>query len=86
MNDQGNRQSQNMLLLRCLCGGYLVYLAWDLRQLIRDSAVFMAAVLVFGLAGGALLIHSLVTLLRPGWFRKDPPTETTEECEERSDD
>ena len=83
-----NRPPETSLLLRLLGGGYLVYLAWDLRSSAAESLPFLIAVIVFGLVGGALFVHSLVTLLRHGYFRRDaiPETETTEDCEERSDD
>ena len=88
MNNEANKPPQLTLLLRLLGGGYLVYLAWDLRSSIPDGLLFLIAVLVFGLVGAALFVHSLVTLLRHGYFRKEaiPETETTEDCEERSDD
>nr|MBQ8244929.1 hypothetical protein [Oscillospiraceae bacterium] len=88
MNKDTNSPPQTSLLLRLLGGGYLIYLAWELRAAIQENPVFLIAVLVFGLVGAALLIHSLVTLLRHGYFRKDEvrETETTEDCEERSDD
>jgi len=88
MNNEANRPPQTSLLLRLLGGGYLVYLAWDLRASVQDSLFFLIAVAVFGLVGAALFGHSLVTLLRHGYFRKNPvpELETTEDCEERSDD
>ena len=88
MNNEANRPPQTSLLLRLLGGGYLVYLAWDLRTSIQQSPLFLIAVVVFGLVGASLFGHSLMTLVRHGYFRKDAnsETETTEDCEERSDD
>ena len=88
MKNEANRPPQTSLLLRLLGGGYLVYLAWELRTSIQQSPLFLIAVVVFGLVGAGLFAHSLVTLLRHGYFRKDavPEIETTEDCEERSDD
>ncbi len=88
MNGEANRPPQISLLLRLLGGGYLVYLAWDLMPSAGDSLLFLTAAVVFGLAGAVLFGHSLLTLLRHGYFRKDPvpEIETTEDCEERSDD
>ena len=50
--------------LRLLGGGYLVYLAWDLRTAVQDSPVFLLAVLVFGLAGIAVLGYTLLAMRR----------------------
>lgn len=88
MKKEANTPPQTSLLLRLLGGGYLVYLAWDLRASVQESSLFLIAVIAFGLVGAALFGHSLVTLLRHGYFRKDPvpKIETTEDCEERSDD
>ncbi len=88
MNNEANRPPQISLLLRLLGGGYLVYLAWDLRSSVGDSLLFLIAAAVFGLVGAVLFAHSLMTLMRHGYFRKDPvpELETTEDCEERSDD
>ena len=88
MNNETNRPPNASYLLRLLGGGYLVYLAWDLRSAVHGSLLFFVAVTVFALVGAALFIHSLVTLMRHGYFRKnsaDEP-EITEDCEERSDD
>ena len=88
MNNEANRPPQVSYLLRILGGGYLVYLAWDLRASIGQSPLFLIAVLVFGLVGAVLFVHSLVTLVRHGYFRKNAihEIENTEDCEERSDD
>ena len=88
MNNEANRPPQTSYLFRILGGGYLIYLAWDLRASAQEGLLFLIAILVFGLVGAALLLHSLMTLLRHGYFRKDPTPEieTTEDCEERSDE
>ena len=88
MDRETNRPPQTSLLLRLLGGGYLVYLAWDLRTSVGQSLLFLAAVVVFGLVGAALFAHSLITLLCHGYFRKEaaPESEITEDCEERSDE
>ena len=88
MNNEADRPPQTSLLLRLLGGGYLVYLAWDLRASAQESLIFLIAAAVFGLVGAALFGHSLLTLLRHGYFRKNavPEIENTEDCEERSDD
>lgn len=88
MNNEANRPPQVSYLLRILGGGYLLYLAWDLRGSIGKEPLFLIAVVVFVLVGAVLFVHSLVSLVRHGYFRKDavPETEITEDCEERSDD
>ena len=88
MNNDANKAPQTSLLLRLLGGGYLVYIAWDLRGAIGQSPLFPVAMVVFGLVGAWLFGSSLLTLVRHGYFRRtsDTETETTEDCEERSDD
>ena len=88
MKNDVSRPPQTSYLLRLLGGGYLVYLAWDLRTSVQQNLLFLAAVVVFGLVGAALFASSLITLIRHGYFRKnnDSEIETTEDCEERSDD
>ena len=88
MNNQTNKPSQTSLLLRLLGGGYLVYLAWDLRAAVQESPLFLIAVVVFGVVGAVLLVHSLLKLVRREYFRSDPvpEIESTEDCEEQSDD
>lgn len=88
MNNQDNKISQTSLFLRLLGGGYLVYLAWDLRGGVQENPLFLIAAIVFGVIGAVLFGHTLMTLIREGHFTKDavPELETTEDCEERSDD
>ena len=88
MNKNASNPPQSSLILRVLGGGYLVYLAWDLRGSIQDSPLFLIAVIVFALIGLILLVHSVMALIRNGSFRKDPipEIESTEDCEEQSDE
>ena len=69
-------------ILRLVVGGYLVYLAYDLIKTSEGQGKFIAAAVLFGLAGGVLFIHSLLTLVRSDYFRNDPPSESGEEPEE----
>lgn len=64
MHKDTNHTPQTTLYLRLMVGGYLLYLAWDLRTAIPDSPLFLIAVAVFGLAGVILAGSSLRTLLR----------------------
>ena len=64
MHKDTNHPPQTTLYLRLLVGGYLLYLAWDLRTSIPDSPIFLIAVVVFCLAGAILAGSSLRTLLR----------------------
>ena len=88
MSKNVSRPPQSSLYLRLLGGGYLVYLAWDLRGAIHDSPLFLIAVIVFGVVGAALLIHTILKFVRHEYIRNDPApeSENTEDCEERSDD
>ena len=88
MSNQEDKITSTSLFLRLLGGGYLVYLAWDLRGGAQENPLFLIAAIVFGLIGAGLFGHSLLTMIREGHFRKDAISEldTTEDCEERSDD
>ncbi len=82
MNEKTN-PPQVSLLLRLLGGGYLLYLAWDLRGSLGDSPLFLIAVIVFAVVGVILVGHSGLTLLRHEYFRNPEPPQT-EESEENS--
>ena len=73
--------NQTKVILRLVVGGYLSYLAYDLIKSSAGDWKFIAAAVVFGLAGGALFLHSLLTLVRSDYFR-NPPPETKEESED----
>ena len=62
MPDKGNGLSQTTLILRLLCGGYLIYLGISLLAE-GAGALFAAAAVVFILVGGGLLFFTL----RAGW-------------------
>ena len=79
-------KNQTRIFLRLLGGGYLVYLAFDLIKTSEGQAKFVAAAVLFGLVGGALFIHSLLTLVRSDYFRKDPRPEKGEDPEEESEE
>ena len=74
--------SQTSLFLRLLGGGYLVYLTWDLRETFGQSLFFTIALIVFGLVGVTLLVHTLWKLLSDEYFRKSEPKEPEEGTEE----
>ena len=63
MPDKGNGLSQTTLILRLLCGGYLIYLGISLLAE-GAGALFAAAAVVFILVGGGLLFFTLRTGLR----------------------
>ncbi len=73
---------QASLLLRILGGGYLLYLAWDLRSTVGESLLFLAAVVVFALVGAALVYTSLKELITSGYFRKNPEPQNEESEDE----
>ena len=77
---------QFSLLLRLLGGGYLVYLAWDIRGGFSDSPLLIVAAIVFALVGGGLFVHSAWTLIRHDYFRTSPTRETDEDWEEPSNE
>lgn len=74
---------QASLLLRILGGGYLVYLAWDLRASAGESLLFLAAIIVFAVVGLLLAVFSIRELLSSGYFRNEPEEiSSSEESEE----
>lgn len=63
----GRDVTQVTLLLRLVCGGYLLYLAWELREAVfgpeRQLAFILAAAL-FAVIGLLLCVFSLRGLIR----------------------
>lgn len=51
MNKNANNAPQFSLILRLLCGGYLVYTAWDLRGAFQDRPHFIVFAAIFALVG-----------------------------------
>ena len=88
MSKETGRPPQSSLYLRLLGGGYLIYIAWDLRGAVAEEPLFWLAILVFGTVGLFLLVQSLVKLFRKEYAGAEvpPEPENTEDCEERSDE
>ena len=88
MSKKVSRPPQSSLYLRLLGGGYLVYIAWDLRGAVGENPLFWIAILVFGIVGLFLAGESLWKLFRKEYAGAEdvPEIENTEDCEERSDD
>ena len=88
MSNNVSRPPQSSLYLRLLGGGYLVYIAWDLRGAVAENPLFWIAILVFGAIGIFLLAESIRKLIRKEYAGAENTVEqeTTEDCEERSDD
>ena len=65
-----HRPPQISLILRTLCGAYLLYLAWDLRraavQALRgeENLLFFPAAVVFLVVGALLCFFSIRALIR----------------------
>ena len=77
---------QFSLILRIGCGGYLLYLAWGLREGAfsgPQGLLFGIAMVVFALVGSILCFFSIRALAR-GEFRL--PYETDDDPEEALDD
>lgn len=88
MSKEVSRPPQSSLYLRLLGGGYLVYIAWDLRGAVAEKPLFWIPILVFGAVGLFLLAESLKKLIRKEYAGAENTAESeiTEDCEERSDD
>ena len=86
MNEQKNTPPSSSLILRVLGGIYLVYLAWDMRSAIPNGPLYIIPIIIFAVIGVVLTGHSLWTLARHGYFRKESETDSTEEMEDESDE
>ena len=80
----GRDVTQVTLLLRLVCGGYLLYLAWDLREAVfgpeRQLAFILAAAL-FAVVGLLLCVFSLRGLIRKEYVMPSDEEEQTSEEE-----
>lgn len=80
----GRDVTQVTLLLRLVCGGYLLYLAWDLREAVfgpeRQLAFILAAAL-FAVVGLLLCVFSLRGLIRKEYVMPSDEEEQTSEQE-----
>ena len=80
----GRDVTQVTLLLRLVCGGYLLYLAWELREAVfgpeRQLAFILAAAL-FAVVGLLLCIFSLRGLIRKEYVMPSDEEEQTSEEE-----
>ena len=88
MNVQKNTPPQSSVILRILGGGYLVYLAWDMRGALADRPWLLIPILFFGVGGLVLAGGSIHSLITNDYFKKDPKpeTETKEDWEELTDE
>jgi len=59
-----NTPPQSSLILRLVAGGYLVYLAWDLRHAMAENGMYILAVAGFGIVGLLLIGFALWPLTR----------------------
>lgn len=64
MPDNRGKLSQTTLLLRLLCGGYLIYLGIDILRDGTASLPITGGAVVFILAGAGLLAFTLPTVIR----------------------
>ena len=63
----GRDVTQVTLLLRLVCGGYLLYLAWELREAVvgpERQLAFLLAAALFAVVGLLLCVFSLRGLIR----------------------
>ena len=86
MSEQKNTPPSSSMILRILGGIYLVYLAWDMRGAIPDGPLYVIPIIVFAVVGAILAGHSIWTLTRHGYFRKDNKTDSTEDLEDESNE
>lgn len=90
--DQEKKKTANpqvSAVLRAVVGAYLLYLAWGLREAAfsGEGIVYLLFMIVFALAGAALLFFSVRQLYREGLlFPGQSPEEPNEEGEEEDDE
>lgn len=80
MPGSGGKLSQTTLLLRILCGGYLIYLGVSILADGTASLPIKGGAVAFILVGGGLLAWSLPTFLRQS-KKTDEPEELDEDGE-----
>ena len=78
MSKKPAKHDQLSLTLRFAAGLYLVYTAWKLREAVTENFLFLAAVIVFGIAGAVITAHAAWRLLK-GLYAKPGEEEETEE-------
>ena len=66
MSKEGNTPNQSILILRLLCGGYLIHTAWGLREAFSEGIVFIIGAIVFAVAGAVIIYISLKSLVKIG--------------------
>ena len=94
MKKEPTKPAQISLLLRMVGGGYLMYLAWDLREAFRDGPYFIAFAVLFVLIGAILLGHSIYKFVKKEYIPNSPffaplpenSEEKSNECEEQIDE
>ena len=83
MKNNANNTPQISLILRLLCGGYLVYTAWDLRDAFQKGPHFIVFAIIFAVIGLVLAGHSLMQLWKE--FSVDKTEATLAEDNESND-
>ena len=84
----GRQVTQVTLLLRLVCGGYLLYLAWGLREAVfgpERQLGFILAAAVFAVVGLLLCGFSLRGLIRREYENSDPDGEEEGSQDEETD-
>ena len=80
----GRDVTQVTLLLRLVCGGYLLYLAWELREAVfgpERQLAFILAGALFAVVGLLLCVFSLRGLIRKEYVMPSDEEEQTSEEE-----
>ena len=80
MSKEPAKHDQLSLTLRVAAGVYLIYTAWKLRTAVAENPLFLAAVIIFGIAGVIIAAHGGWRLWK-GLYEK-PGDNTEEETEE----
>ena len=83
MSKKPAKHDQLSLTLRFAAGLYLVYTAWKLREAVTENFLFLAAVIVFVIAGAFIVGHAALRLIKGEYDQ--PGAEETEETEESNE-
>ena len=94
MKKEPTKPAQISLLLRMVGGGYLLYIAWDLRSAFRDGPHILIFAVLFALIGAGLLGHSIYKFIKKEYIPSSPfyaplpqnEEENLNECEEQIDE
>ena len=64
MKKESTNQSLIYLAVRLFAGIYLMYTAWDLRNALSESPLFLIAIVAFGVIGLVLTVQAGINIVK----------------------